>query len=77
MDNVNWYFSGKFRSHWIKVKFYKEKPKNNDVKILKNIKFCEATKEAILRSILLDKKVLPALVSSILLAGSRFIKMNY
>ena len=56
MDNVNQYFSDKFGSHWIKVKFYKEKPKDNGVKRLKNVRFCEATKEAILHPILLDKE---------------------
>ena len=56
MDKVNWRFSDKFRSHWIKVKFYKEKPKDNDAKRLKNVRFCEATREAILHPILLDKE---------------------
>ena len=40
MDNVNWRFSDRFRSHWIKAKFYKEKPEDNDVKRLKNVRFC-------------------------------------
>ncbi|HDP37260.1 MAG TPA: hypothetical protein ENN27_05330 [Candidatus Atribacteria bacterium] len=54
MDKINQRFSDKFRSHWIKVKFYQEKPKE-DVKRLKGVRFCEATKEAILHPILLDK----------------------
>ena len=56
MDKVNWRFTNKFRSHWIKVKFYKEKPKDNDVKRLKNVRFCEATRKAILHPVLLDKE---------------------
>jgi len=30
MDRINWKFSDKFRSHWIKVKFYEENPKLKD-----------------------------------------------
>lgn len=56
MDKVNWRFSDKFRSHWIKVKFYKEKPKDSNAKRLKNVRFCEATREAILDPIILDKE---------------------
>lgn len=55
MDKVHQRFSDKFRSHWIKVKFYQEKPKD-DAKRLKNVRFCEATKEAILYPILLDRE---------------------
>jgi len=56
MDDLQWKFSDKFRSHWIKVKFYKEEPNLKDVKKLKDIRFCEATKEAMTNSILLDKE---------------------
>jgi len=55
MDKVHQRFSDKFRSHWIKVKFYQEKPKD-DAKRLKDVRFCEATREAILHPILLDKE---------------------
>ena len=56
MDDIQWKFSDKFRNHWIKVKFYKEKPSLKDTKKLKNVRFCEATNEAMLNPILLDKK---------------------
>jgi len=63
---MNWRFSDKFRSQWIKVKFYKEKPDfmqdtdlSSDEKkaeVLRNVRFCEATKEAIIRPIILDRE---------------------
>ncbi len=56
MDDILKGFSGKFRSHWIKVKFYGQKPEVNNVKRLKGVKFCEATREAILHPVLLDKE---------------------
>ena len=49
-------FSNKFRSQWIKVKFYKEKPNLKEIERLKGVRFCEATKEAITHPILLDKE---------------------
>ncbi|MBN1353196.1 MAG: DUF169 domain-containing protein [Candidatus Omnitrophica bacterium] len=55
MDKVHQRFSNRFGSHWIKVKFYQEKPKD-DAKRLKEVRFCEATREAILYPILLDKE---------------------
>ena len=56
MDDIQWKFSDKFRSHWIKVKFYKEKPHLKEAKKLKDVKFCEATNEAMINPILLDKE---------------------
>ncbi|MBU1062306.1 MAG: DUF169 domain-containing protein [Candidatus Omnitrophica bacterium] len=56
MTNIHRKLSEKFRSQWIKVKFYKDEPDLNGVKKLKNVRFCEATKEAITHSIILDKK---------------------
>jgi len=53
---VRWKFSDKFRSQWIKVKFYKEKPKLKDAERLSGVRFCEATKEAIVQPVLLDKE---------------------
>jgi len=55
MNKVHQKFSGKFSSHWVKVKFYQEKPKD-DAKRLKDVRFCEATRKAILGPILLDKE---------------------
>jgi len=56
MNDIQQKLSEKFRSHWIKVKFYQEKPKDDDIIRLKGVRFCEATKEAILSPILLDKE---------------------
>lgn len=56
MTNIHRKLSEKFRSQWIKIKFYNDEPDLNGVKKLKNVRFCEATKEAITHSILLDKK---------------------
>ncbi|MBN2120487.1 MAG: DUF169 domain-containing protein [Candidatus Omnitrophica bacterium] len=49
-------FSDRVRSHLIKVNFYNEKPAFKDAKRLRNVRFCEATKEAILHPVLLDKE---------------------
>ena len=56
MDNIRQKFSNKFRNHWIEVKFYKKEPKLKYARKLKDVKFCEATKEAILGPVLLDKE---------------------
>jgi len=61
MHNVHRRFSEKFRSHWIKVKFYKEKPKENEAERLSGVRFCEATKEATLYPVLLDRKSISCL----------------
>lgn len=63
---MNWRFSEKFRSQWIKVKFYEKTPEfleekdilpsESRVEKLKNVRFCEATKEALTRPIILDKE---------------------
>ena len=49
-------FSDKFKSQWIKVKFYKEKPDLKGAKRLKDVRFCEATKEAVIHPVLLDRQ---------------------
>lgn len=56
MDQIQWRFSEKFRSQWIKVKFYKEAPKNGKYVKLKNVRFCQAVSMAVTQSILLDKR---------------------
>jgi len=56
MEDINWRLSDKFRNHWIKVKFYKDKPRIDGIEIAKNGRFCEATKEALLEPILLTKE---------------------
>ncbi|MBN1621496.1 MAG: DUF169 domain-containing protein [Endomicrobiales bacterium] len=55
MSTINSDFSDHFGSHWIKIKFYNEKPKT-EAELLRNVRFCEATKEAIMHPVLLDKK---------------------
>jgi uncharacterized protein (DUF169 family) len=54
MHDIHRRFSDKFRSLWIKVKFYQEEP-NEDARRLKDVRFCEATREANSYPILLDK----------------------
>ncbi|MBA7527804.1 hypothetical protein ES705_19983 [subsurface metagenome] len=49
-------FSHNFHSHWIKVKFYKEMPNPKDYRRVSGVHFCEATKQAILSPIILDKE---------------------
>jgi uncharacterized protein (DUF169 family) len=58
MSNVNWKFSKKFGTHWVKVKFYSQKLNIKEGKIKRNIRFCEATKEAITEPVFLDQKSL-------------------
>lgn len=53
MERVNWRLSNKFGSHWVKVKFYQEMPK--DGKKIKDIKFCQAIKLAVIHPVILDK----------------------
>jgi len=55
MDRINWKFTDKFRSHWIKVKFYENDPKLKDVEKPRKIRFCEATNQAITKPILVKK----------------------
>ncbi|MDD5614222.1 MAG: DUF169 domain-containing protein [Candidatus Omnitrophica bacterium] len=55
MDRIDQRFSDKFRSHWVKVKFYQDKPQDN-AKRLKDVRFCEATRQAVLHPVLLDEK---------------------
>ena len=56
MDNINWRFANKFGSYWIKIKFYKNLPARIAGKCLRNVRFCEATKEAKLNPIILDRE---------------------
>ena len=58
MDRINWKFSDKFRSHWIKVKFYEDDPKLKDVEKPRKIRFCEATNKAITRPVLVSKSAI-------------------
>ena len=56
MNEIHWKLGDRFRSQWVKVKFYKEKPDLKEGKRLEGVKFCEATKEAVLGPIILDRK---------------------
>jgi len=49
-------FSNRFRTQWIKIKFYTEKPDLNDTKRVENVRFCEATKQALLHPMILDRE---------------------
>jgi len=61
MDRINWKFADRFRSHWVKVKFYQKKPKVEEAKKSKDVRFCKAVKEAITHPILLDKNSISCL----------------
>jgi len=56
MNKIHKRFSEKFRSSWIKIKFYRENPDGANVKLLSNVKFCEATKEAVLHPVILSQE---------------------
>jgi len=56
MERINKRLSCKIGKHWIKIKFYKEEPPLDNVQRPGKIRFCEATKRAILNPILLDKE---------------------
>ena len=55
MDRINWKFSKKFGRHWVKVKFYKEKPDLKEGKRVEGVRFCEAVKKAITYPLLLGR----------------------
>ncbi|MCK4248454.1 MAG: DUF169 domain-containing protein [Candidatus Omnitrophica bacterium] len=61
MSNTNWELSDKFGGHWIKVKFYKEKPDLKEAKQIKDARFCEAVQQALISPILLDRKSISCL----------------
>lgn len=56
MNNIHRKFAAQFRTHWIKVKFYSERQQLNSAKRLEDVRFCEATSEAILHPIILDSE---------------------
>ena len=56
MKNIHQIFAKNIRSQWIKVKFYREKPNLESAKRLHDVRFCEATKEAILHPVILDRE---------------------
>ena len=61
LDHIHWIFSERFGGNWIKVKFYKETPNLKQGKKLKDIRFCEATKEAIIHPVFFDKESISCL----------------
>jgi uncharacterized protein (DUF169 family) len=66
LDKINLVFSEKFGSNWIKVKFYEEFSPTKRSKILKDIRFCEAMKEALVQPVFLNKE-------SISCPGARYV----
>jgi uncharacterized protein (DUF169 family) len=56
MELINKRLSNIFRKHWIKIKFYEEEPLLENVQRPNKIRFCEATKRAILHPIILGKE---------------------
>jgi len=53
---VRWKLADRFRSHWVKVKFYKEEPKDKLAKRVSGMRFCEAVVRAVITPIILDKE---------------------
>ena len=49
-------FSNRFRTQWIKIKFYTENPDLKDAKRIENVRFCVAIKQAILNPMILDRE---------------------
>ena len=56
LEKINLVFSEKFGSNWIKVKFYEEISHSKKGKILNDIRFCEAMKEALVQPVFLNKE---------------------
>lgn len=56
MNKIHHLFSNRFRTQWVKIKFYTEKPDFRDLKRMENVRFCEATKQAILHPLILDRE---------------------
>jgi len=56
MKKINWDDTHKFNTHWIKVKFFNDKPNLKSAKLLKNVRFCEATKEVSFQPALLNRE---------------------
>jgi len=56
MNKIHHLFSNRFRTQWVKIKFYTEKTDVKGAKKLKNVRFCEATKQAILHPVIMDRE---------------------
>ena len=56
MKKIDWDNMNKFNTHRIGVKFFNDKPNLKNAKILKNVRFCEATKEVSFEPVLLDEE---------------------
>jgi len=52
---VRWKLTDRYRSHWVKVKFYEDEPKDKLAKRVSGMRFCEAVTKAIITPIILDK----------------------
>ncbi len=57
-DNLCSRFLEEYRSPWVKIKYYREKPKLREVKKARNVRFCEATRQAVRQPLLLDQSSL-------------------
>jgi uncharacterized protein (DUF169 family) len=56
MKKIDWSNMHKFNTHWIKIKFFNDKPYMGNAKVLKNVRFCEATKEVGFLPVILDRE---------------------
>ncbi|RKY30888.1 MAG: hypothetical protein DRP74_06105 [Candidatus Omnitrophota bacterium] len=61
MKKIHWDNMHKFNTHWIRVKFFNNKPDIKNAKVLKNVRFCEATKEAGVLPVILDRESISCL----------------
>jgi len=66
MDDMQQKLSDKFRSHWIKIKFYQKDPRVDEDQVLHGVRFCEAVKSALLKPALLTNE-------SISCPGARYV----
>ena len=56
MKKIDWDNMHSFNTHWIRVKFFNEKPNIKNAKVLRNVRFCEATKEVRFAPVVLDRE---------------------
>lgn len=64
LDYIHWSFSERFGGNWVKVKFYRKTPDLKESKKLRDVRFCEAIKEAIISPVLLNKESITCLGAS-------------
>ncbi|MBN1353484.1 MAG: DUF169 domain-containing protein [Candidatus Omnitrophica bacterium] len=56
MKKIDWDGMHKFNTHWIRIKFFNDKPDVKNAKVLKDVRFCEATRKAGFAPVILDRE---------------------